>query len=284
MIVTRKTSANSGATLDLYWSQIKDQQPLTQDEECILIKRARAGDASAREKLLLANLRFVVSIAREYATPDGPQLMELISDGNAGLLEAAERFDEDRGFKFITYAVWWIRQGILKALSAHGKITRPPTSQLNDLYRLEGEIATLSQKLDRAPTPEELSAHTEMNQQRIRKAYEVRQPDVSLDAPAFSERGDEIQTLFESALPAADTLMETDAIEATLKECMEILDERERLIIRAYFGFTDGSPRTLEGIGEEIGLTRERIRQLRNRALDKIRDAYGDLLQEMCHN
>ncbi len=270
-------------TLDHYWSQIKDLEPLSQKEEFRLVKRTRNGDDEALDQLLRANLSFVGRFAREYMRPEGPQLMELVSDGNAGLLEAVDRFDAERGFKFITYAVWWIRQAILKTLSNHGKITRLPASQLSDLNQLDKVMGRMAQNLDREPTPEELARHADMSLRRVRNALDVRQPDVALDAPTFSGGDDDLHELLEAPVPTADAAMESAAIKSTLAECMQLLDRRESHIVDAYFGMTC-HPKTLEEIGGEIGLTRERVRQLRNRALKKMRDAYGDLLMQMCSN
>ena len=163
--------------IELYWRDIKNAQPLSRADEVAYFKRAKAGDEEARQVLVQANLRFVVSVAREYKDY-GLSLIELVSEGNFGLLEAVKRFDETRGFKFITYAVWWIRQAILKALAEQGKIARPPMSQINDLQKIEKETGALAQVLGRVPTFEEISAKVDISISRTRNAMEVSQQDV----------------------------------------------------------------------------------------------------------
>jgi RNA polymerase primary sigma factor len=238
-----KRSLGRSDTVESYWRDIQHYQPLNRQLEGELFRLAHQGDLVATHELVQANLRFVVRIAKEY---NGRSLsfIELISEGNVGLLEAVKRFDETRGFKFITYAVWWIRQAILKALAEQGKIVRPPMSQVNDLQKVEKRTGLLAQKLGRVPTLEEIAASAEISLDRTRNALLVGQGEVSLDAPAFP---DDSEPLIASVADACDDT-------------------------------------TLEQIGLHIGLTRERVRQLKDRALKKIRRHCGDLLQELCEN
>ena len=187
---------------DLYWRDIKNAEPLGREEEVALFKRAKAGDEEARQALVQANLRFVVRVAREYHE-SGLSLIELISEGNLGLLEAVQRFDETRGFKFITYAVWWIRQAILRALAEHGKIARPPLSRVSDRQKVEKEADVLAQELGRAPTVEEIAACVDFSAERIRNAFEIGQPDLPLDAPAFADSEVTFAQTFVSAEPSS---------------------------------------------------------------------------------
>ena len=180
---------------DLYWRDIKDAEPLSREEEIALFKRAKAGDEEARQALVQANLRFVVRVAREYHE-SGLSLIELISEGNLGLLEAVQRFDETRGFKFITYAVWWIRQAILRALAEHGKIARPPLSRVSDRQKVEKEADVLAQELGRAPTIEEIANCVDFSADRIRNAFEMGQPDLPLGRPGLCRRRDDVCTDF----------------------------------------------------------------------------------------
>ena len=277
-------SPNTIEAVELYWKEIKDTQPLSRSQEFELFTRSKAGDEAARQQIITANLRFVVSVARDYKDY-GLSLVELISEGNVGLLEAVKRFDETRGFKFITYAVWWIRQAILKALAEQGKIARPPMSQINDLQKIEKETSALSQILGRSPTHAEIAEHVDISAQRTRNAMVVSQQDISFDAPAYPDEDTPLQAVFASPEEAGiEELFAENEMHMTISNCLLVLDERETMIVRAYFGLGDSEPKTLEEIGHDLGVTRERIRQLRNRALDKLRDSCSDLLGEFSRN
>ena len=271
------------SAIDLYWHDIKDAEPLSREKEVECFQRAKAGDEKARQALVLANLRFVVSVARQYKDY-GLSLVELISEGNIGLIEAVKRFDETRGFKFITYAVWWIRQAILKALAEQGRIARPPMSQINDLQKVEKESGLLAQQLGRAPTFEELAARVDLSLERTRNAFAVSQQDVSLDAPAFPDEETTLVQVFASDEPSIEEHFVDNEMRQTVVSCLEILDSRESQIVRAYFGLGDIEPMTLEEIGDAMGVTRERVRQLRNRALEKMKARCGVLLVEFSSN
>ena len=268
---------------DLYWRDIKDAEPLSREKEVEFFQRAKAGDEKARQALVSANLRFVVSVARDYKDY-GLSLIELISEGNIGLMEAVKRFDETRGFKFITYAVWWIRQAILKALSEQGKIARPPMSQINDLQKIEKESGFLAQQLGRVPTFEEIADCVEISVERTRNAFAVGQQDVSLDAPAFHDEETSLAQVFAADEIAIDEHYVDSEMRETVTACLGVLDDREREIVRAYYGLDSSEPKTLEEIGDFLGVTRERVRQLRNRALEKMKTECGSLLMEFSHN
>ena len=269
--------------IDVYWREIKDSQPLSREREFELFQRLRRGETTARETLVTANLRFVVSVAREYKD-FGLPLMELVSEGNVGLLEAIRRFDETRGFKFITYAVWWIRQAILKSLAEQGKIARPPMSQINDLQKIEKQSGRLAHRLGRAPTFDEIADHVDISLERTQNAVAVAQQDVHLDAPAYGEEDTTQLALFADDEKGADEVLERSELNNTLESCLETLDRREYEILRDYFGLEDVEPLTLEEIGDVMGVTRERVRQLRNRALDKIRGECRERLLEFSNN
>ena len=271
------------AAIDLYWRDIKGAEPLSREKEVEFFRRAKAGDEKARQALVLANLRFVVGVAREYKDY-GLSLIELISEGNIGLMEAVKRFDETRGFKFITYAVWWIRQAILKALAEQGRIARPPMSQINDLQKVEKESGLLAQQLGRAPTFEEIAARVDLSLERTRNAFAVSQQDVSLDAPAFPDEETTLMQVFAAAEPGIEEYFADNEVRQTVASCLQILDSRESQIVRAYFGLDDTEPMTLEEIGNAMGVTRERVRQLRNRALEKMKAECGGLLVEFSSN
>ena len=281
MTASRSTSTTDAA--ELYWREIKDNEPLSREREVELFTRLRGGDEGARQRIIEANLRFVVSVARDYKDY-GLSLVELISEGNVGLLEAVKRFDETRGFKFITYAVWWIRQAILKALALQGRVARPPMSQINDLQKIEREAGRLAQSLGRSPTGAEIAERVDISAERTRNAMDVSQQDLSFDAPAYPGERDSLLSLYPAPQDGADDRFEEAEMRDRLSSCLNLLDERESGIVRAYFGLGGDEPMTLEEIGDSLGVTRERVRQLRNRALAKLRDNCGELLGELSRN
>ena len=275
---------SKSTAVDVYWREIKDVQPLSRAAEVTLFERARTGDEEAREQLIRANLRFVVRVARDYKDY-GLTLAELISEGNMGLLEAVKRFDESRGFKFITYAVWWIRQAILRALAEQGKIARPPMSQLNDRHKVEKEAGQLAQELGRLPTFDELADSVDLSRERTRNAMAAAQQDLSFDAPVYQGEGAPLLSMFlRSEAEGMDEVLEREQMKTTLSDCLKALDAREYQIVRDYFGLENLEPMTLEQIGEAMGVTRERVRQLRNRALEKLRTHYREQLVEFSTN
>ena len=278
-----KNKLDLSGSVESYWRDIQDFEPLSRQRESELAALARAGNKQAMHQMVEANLRFVVSIAKDYSGR-GLSFSELISEGNIGLIEAVKRFDETRGFKFITYAVWWIRQAILKALAENSKIARPPMSQINDMQKIERKMGILAQQLGRYPTLDELSYCAEISLDRTRNALDIAQTDVSLDLPAFPEDGEPLGASFPDPSPDQADSFEHTTLSNTLRSCLNLLDRREDRIIRAYFGLDDQAPLTLEQIGTQLGLTRERVRQIRDRALAKMRSDCGDLLIELSRN
>ncbi len=253
-----------------YYESIERSRPLSREEEIRYAKLARMGDIEARDKLVEANLRFVVSAAKEYQGL-GLTLNELISEGNLGLLEAAERFDETRGFKFISYAVWWIRQAILKAL-AEQDVRRKPNSRTSDATKLSRVSDGLTQELGREPTLEELAEGADLSMVRVTNAANGKRYTESLDKEFGEGNGRNLLDTTRDET-AEDPFMYTagEEYKAKLRAAERELDERELKIIRLYFGLDDRKPLTLEQIGDMLGLTRERIRQIRDRALEKMR-------------
>ena len=275
-------ASNYKDTLDMYWGKIRTLQPLSRDEEIHLIKRAKAGDELALQQVIQANLRFVVKVARELETSGGPPLVDLVSEGNIGMIEAIQRFDETRGFKFITYAVWWIRQAIFKALASQSRAIRPPLNQLSDLIKLEKKAVALSQELGRTPTLEETAFEVELSMERAANAMENLRGDVSLDAPLASNSEVSLLEVLPAEAADEDELGE-EKVHDTVARCITVLDKREMHIIHAYYGLGAQESQTLEAIGQELGLTRERVRQLRNRGLVKMQAACGDV-SEILYN
>ena len=272
-------------SLDAYWEDIKNCEPVSRERELELVRRVRKGEAEALNELVTSNLRFVVSIAKEYGGR-GQSLGDLISDGNVGLIEAVHRFDEKRGFKLITYAVWWIRQAIQKGATQRRSTVPPPTNRIADWNTVQRAEAVLGQYLGRTPTDVEVARRAGLSVPRVHRAREVTATQVRLDRPVRAEN-DELETLA-SRLVSAETQapeqMDRDVLRAILEDSLSTLDDREYKIIRWYFGFDGHEAMTLEEIGGEMGLTRERIRQLRNRALRKLRMCVGVELTELSVN
>ena len=259
-------------TIDRYFDEISMEKLLTPEEEIQLAKRVREGDEEALERMTRANLRFVVSIAKRYQN-QGLSLGDLINEGNLGLIKAAKRFDETRGFKFISYAVWWIRQSILQALAEQSRVVRLPLNRVGILNRINKKLSDLEQKYERVPSPEEVAEALEMSTLDVSDTLQMSSRQLSVDAP-FS--GDDDNSLLD-VLPDTDAYIEPDSplMEESLK--MEVdrvlgsLSEREAKVIKMYFGLVNERPMTLEEIGESFKLTRERVRQIKEKSIRKLR-------------
>lgn len=268
-------------SVEAYWRDIKDCEPLSRKKEVELAKQAKQGNDDAKNELVRANLRFVVSIAKEYQNY-GLSMNELISEGNWGLLVAVRRFDETRGFKFITYAVWWIRQAILKALSEQRRVARPPMSQVNDLHKVEKKARALAQKLGRSPTVEELTEQAGISTDRVRNTFDLAQRDIFLDMPLYPDEEEPVISSLSDPEQDIEEDLGTQELARVLRECMDdLLDKRDKQILRFYFGLDGQQPMTLEEIGSVLGITRERVRQVRNIALKKLRAKYSDVLMAL---
>jgi len=259
--------------LALYLEDIKNHPLLTRAEEAELARRIREGDQLALEKLVRSNLRFVVSVAKKYQNL-GMSLPDLICEGNVGLVRAAQKFDETKGVKFISYAVWWIRQAILKALAENSKTFRLPINRATTLNKISKKEAELTQKLGREPKPEEVAEAMEMDVDEVRKLMNVSRKSLSLDAPLFE--GEE-KTLF-SYLSDDETLDPEEqtfesARQKEIRETLDSLQPREAKIVKLYYGLDGNEPLTLREIGSIFNLSRERIRQLQEQALTKMRRA-----------
>jgi RNA polymerase primary sigma factor len=258
-------------TLRLYLKEISKFPQLTPDEEQSLGARVKQGDEEAFRKLIESNLRFVVAMAKKYSRSGYP-LHELINEGNMGLIEAASRFDPQRGVRFITYASWWIRQAILAAIAHHGQVFRIPPKLKHELYRFETKVAHLTQELGHRPSVDEISKELGMKEQEVRDMMQGTPTEVSLSAPVGEETELHLEDLIEdpSATPVDDLLI-AQSFEEQLQTLLGQLDEKERLIIERRFGLGDREPQTLAEIGADLNLSRERIRQIEERALGKLR-------------
>jgi RNA polymerase primary sigma factor len=271
-LITNRDSA----TVEKYFNEISKVQLLTPDEEVDLARRIKQGDQAALEKLVKANLRFVVSVAKQYHHSKVP-LNDLINDGNVGLIKAARMFDETKGFKFISYAVWWIRQSIMESLANHSRIVRIPANKIGELSKINHATSTMEQKFEREPTAEELADFLGIKTEDIKSANNASIRQSSLDAP-FDEGED--GTLLDllsnpDAQLADETLGNQGSLAIELNRLMSTLTEREQEVIRQFFGIGYEYNRSLEDIAEEIGLTRERVRQVKESALRKLRSRAG---------
>jgi RNA polymerase primary sigma factor len=285
MVAYKENSLDSSKLVESYWRDIEHCEPLSREEEVELSRKARSGDKQARQQLIRANLRFVVKIAREY-TGKGLSLMELISEGNVGLIEGVSRYDETYGTKLITYAVWWIRLAIRRALAQLSKTVSLPWGYINDRNKIERESEKLIQELGREPSFQELVDCLPLNSQQTHHALEVFQAELSLDAPLYPDGGgsEDLGSVLLVETSDVEEEFEKGMLTEIVSACLDILDQRERRIVCAYFGLEDQSSMTLEQIGRITGVTRERVRQIRNGALEKIRHHYGEQLMEFSHN
>ena len=256
--------------MDKYLQEIGKEDLITVEEEVELAQRIRKGDQKALEKLTRANLRFVVSVAKQYQN-QGLSLPDLINEGNLGLIKAAEKFDETRGFKFISYAVWWIRQSILQALAEQARIVRLPLNQVGSLNKINKAYARFEQEHERRPSPEELAEVLDIPAEKIADTLRVSGRHISVDAP-FVEGEDNslLDVLVNDDSPVADKTLMAESLSTEVERALATLTERERDIIKLFFGI-GCQEMTLEEIGEKFGLTRERVRQIKEKAIRRLR-------------
>jgi RNA polymerase primary sigma factor len=259
-------------SLDVYLHEINKTPLLTREQEQDLARRIRKGDKKALDKLVRANLRFVVSIAKQYAN-QGLPLEDLINDGNLGLIKAAHRFDEKRGYKFISYAVWWIRQAMLQSLAEHSRIVRLPLNRAGTLYRIGKASRQLDQELGRAPSAREIAKRLKLSEEEVEDTMHIANTHVSLDDPYSNDQDDAslVDYLQDDNAASPDEETYEKALSDDMEKALATLSERERLILAMYFGLSGEQPLTLEEIGKELGLTRERIRQIKEKAIMRLR-------------
>ena len=268
--ITKSITNRESASLDKYLQEIGKEELITVEEEVELAQRIKKGDQEALEKLTKANLRFVVSVAKQYQN-QGLSLPDLINEGNLGLIKAAEKFDETRGFKFISYAVWWIRQSILQALAEQSRIVRLPLNQVGSLNKINKAFARFEQEHERTPSPEELATELELPKVKVTDTLRVAGRHVSVDAPfADGEDNSLLDVLVNPDSPNADRGLINESLSTEVDRALETLTERERDIIKYFFGIGT-SEMTLEEIGEKFDLTRERVRQIKEKAIRRLR-------------
>jgi RNA polymerase primary sigma factor len=260
--------------LDQYLQEIGQYQLLTPDEEVSLARRIKDGDQEALHRLTRANLRFVVSVAKKYQG-QGLSLADLINEGNYGLIKAAQRFDETRGFKFISYAVWWIRQAILQALAEQSRVVRLPLNRIGTISKIRKTSAKLAQRHERTPNIEELAQELEVDVEKVREAMQHTGRHLSMDAP-FNEDDDNslLDVLPDEDDSAPDDPLMDESLKIDIERALSMLHPREAEITRLYFGIGREHPLTLEEIGQRFNLTRERVRQIKEKALRKLRQKH----------
>ena len=264
-------SGSDDGSLDVYLREISRYPLIVQEEEVTLAQLIRVGDEEALDKLVRSNLRFVVSVAKKYQN-QGVSLSDLINEGNLGLIRAAHKFDETKGIKFISYAVWWIRQAILQALAEQSRIVRVPLNRAGTLHRITRRSAALQQELGRDPTAAEVAEGMDIGVDEVEKTLAISQNHVSLDAPmAPGEDNRLLDYLPDTTNPGPDAETFERALTQSIEEVLASLREREAKVLRLYFGLDSPEPMTLEEIGAQLGITRERVRQIKEKALSRLR-------------
>lgn len=268
--ITKSITNRESASLDKYLQEIGREELISVEEEVELAQRIRKGDRAALEKLTRANLRFVVSVAKQYQN-QGLSLPDLINEGNLGLIKAAEKFDETRGFKFISYAVWWIRQSILQALAEQSRIVRLPLNQVGSLNKINKAFSRFEQENERHPSPEELAEELDIPIDKITDTIKISGRHISVDAPFVEDEDNSLlDVLVNEDSPVADRSLINKSLLTEINRALEILSEREREIIKMFFGI-GYVEMTLEEIGDKFGLTRERVRQIKEKAIRRLR-------------
>lgn len=268
--ISKSITNRESAALDRYLSEIGHEQMVSPEEEVELAQRIRKGDKKALERLTKANLRFVVSVAKQYQN-QGLSLPDLINEGNLGLIKAAEKFDETRGFKFISYAVWWIRQSILQAIAEQSRIVRLPLNQVGSLTKVTRELNRFEQENERRPSVNEIADRIDLPEDKIEDALKANTHHVSMDAP-FAEGEDNslLDVLPNINAPMADKELVLESLRDEISRALDTLNERERKVVKAFFGI-NMPEMTLEEIGDRYGLTRERVRQIKEKAIRRLR-------------
>lgn len=268
--ISKSITNRESASLDKYLQEIGHEELLTTDEEVELAQRIRKGDKRALERLTKANLRFVVSVAKQYQN-QGLSLPDLINEGNVGLIKAAEKFDETRGFKFISYAVWWIRQSILQAIAEQSRLVRLPLNQVGSVNKIARELNKFEQEHERKPSVDEIAERMDLPEDKIADAMKANSRHVSMDAPIADGEDSSMIDFLAGDSSNTDKELAIESLKAEVSRILKLLTDKEQKVLRAFFGI-DGSPEmTLDEIGEKYNLTRERVRQIKEKALRRLR-------------
>jgi len=269
--ITKTITNRESISIDKYLQEIGKYELLTPEEEIELARRAKQGDEKALERLIQANLRFVVSVAKQYQN-QGLPLGDLINEGNLGLIKAAKRFDETRGFKFISYAVWWIRQSILQALAEQSRIVRLPLNRVGALNKIGKKLSQLEQEFEREPSANELAEELDMSVYEVADTLKISGKHISMDAPFVQGEDNKLLDIMPNENdPMPDHGLMYESLKKDIEEALNTLDPREREVVKLYFGIGYDHPLTLEEIGEKFKLTRERVRQIKEKAIRKLR-------------
>ncbi len=268
--ISKSITNRESASLDKYLQEIGHEELLSTDEEVELAQRIRKGDKRALERLTKANLRFVVSVAKQYQN-QGLSLPDLINEGNVGLIKAAEKFDETRGFKFISYAVWWIRQSILQAIAEQSRLVRLPLNQVGSVNKIARELNKFEQEHERKPSVDEIAERVDLPEDKIADAMKANSRHVSMDAPIADGEDSSMIDFLAGDSSNTDKELAIESLKAEVSRILKVLTDKEQKVLRAFFGI-DGSPEmTLDEIGEKYNLTRERVRQIKEKALRRLR-------------
>jgi len=268
--ITKQVTNRDTLSLDKYLQEIGKVDLISPEEEVILARRIKSGDSEALTKLVKANLRFVVSVAKQYQN-QGMSLSDLINEGNFGLMKAAQRFDETRGFKFISYAVWWIRQAILQAQAEQARIVRLPVNRIGSINRINRAFAKLEQEYEREPSSQEVTDSLEMMADDVKEALKTNGRTLSMDAPISSEEENSMYDVMQNPdTPSPDKNLINESLAYEIERALSTLSPREAKVLKLYFGLGMKHPFTLEEIGEELELTRERVRQIKEKAIKRI--------------
>ena len=270
--ISESITNRESASLNQYLSDIARIPMITPQEEVMLTQKIREGDQAALERLTTANLRFVVSVAKQYQS-SGMTLGDLINEGNVGLVKAAKRFDETKGFKFISYAVWWIRQSILSAINEQSRMVRLPLNKVGDLSKIAKAAAQLEQQYERQPTPEELAENLEITTEKISDVLGHSGKHISYDSPFSSDEDNTLLDVLQSAEPSTDKGLMAESLSIEVANCMRGLGDKEKEILTLFFGLGNQQAKSLEEIGDKYQLTRERVRQIKDKALSRLRDS-----------
>ena len=268
--ITKSITNRESASLDKYLQEIGREELVSPEEEVELAQRIRKGDKRALERLTKANLRFVVSVAKQYQN-QGLSLPDLINEGNVGLIKAAEKFDETRGFKFISYAVWWIRQSILQAIAEQSRLVRLPLNQVGSVNKITRELNKFEQEHERKPSVDEIAERVDLPEDKIADAMKANSRHVSMDAPIADGEDSSMIDFLSGDSSNTDRELAIESLKAEVSRILKLLTDKEQKVLRAFFGI-DGSPEmTLDDIGEKYNLTRERVRQIKEKALRRLR-------------
>lgn len=268
--ITKQVTNRDTPSLDKYLQEIGRVDLISPEEEVILARKIKAGDSEALGKLVKANLRFVVSVAKQYQN-QGMGLPDLINEGNLGLMKAAQRFDETRGFKFISYAVWWIRQAILQSLAEQARIVRLPVNKIGSINRINRAFARLEQEFEREPSSQEIADMLEMMSEDVKESLKTNGRTISMDAPISSEEDNTMYDVMQNPdTPSPDRNLINESLAWEIERALTSLSPREAKVLKLYFGLGMKHPFTLEEIGEELSLTRERVRQIKEKAIKRI--------------